>query len=131
LNSHSKPQTHPPSRQALLHHVPSWLAFGPLERVEWLNRLLAKAWPYYDAAICAEVKAQLEPLFEASKPGFIKKLFFAKLTMGDAPFRVEGVRVAAGEVAPGGAEGIELDVDFRWVSAGWWGRGGGGGGCFF
>ena len=61
------------------------------------------------------MKAQLEPLFEANKPGFIKKLFFAKLTMGDAPFRVEGVRVAAGEVAPGGAEGVELDVDFRWV----------------
>ena len=39
--------------------------------------------------------------------------------MGDAPFRVEGIRVAAGEFAPGGAEGIELDVDFRCALVGW------------
>jgi hypothetical protein len=45
--------------QYLCHHIPSWISFSDTEKVEWLNRFLAKAWPYYDAAICEEVKHQV------------------------------------------------------------------------
>ena len=96
--------------QYLVHHIPSWISFSEREKVEWLNRVIAKAWPFYDAAICAEVKKQVEPLLKESKPAFIKSIFFQKLTFGDAPFRVEGVRVYDDN-----PENVKIDIDFRWA----------------
>jgi len=94
--------------QALLHHIPSWLSFSDTEKMEWLNRILAKAWPYYDAAICEEVKRQVEPLMDQYRPPFIKRIFFKKLTFGDAPFRVEGIRVDEKQT-----DRVQIEVDFR------------------
>lgn len=94
--------------QYLVHYIPSWISLSEKEKVEWLNRLIAKAWPYYDAAICAEVKTQVEPLLDESKPAFIKKIFFKKLTFGDAPFRIEGIKVYEN------TEEIRMDAEFRW-----------------
>ena len=56
--------------------------------MQWLNKILEKAWPYYDEAVCKQVKEQVEPLMNQYKPpGLIKKISFVKLTFGDDPFR--------------------------------------------
>ena len=96
--------------QSLVHHLPSWISFSETEKMEWLNKILAKAWPYYDAAICQEVKNQVEPLMEQYRPPFIKRIYFKKLTFGDAPFRVEGIRVDETKT-----DQVQIDVDFRWA----------------
>ena len=96
--------------QSLIHHIPSWISFSDTEKMEWLNNILAKAWPFYDAAICAEVKAQVEPLMDQYRPPFIKKIYFKKLTFGDAPFRVEGIRVDEKQI-----DRVQIEVDFRWA----------------
>lgn len=96
--------------QEMLHKIPTWINFRETEKMEWLNEMLVKAWPYYDAAICAAIKAQVEPLMEQYKPpGMIKKIYFHKLTFGDDPFRVEGIRVEE----EGGQ--LQIDVSFRWA----------------
>ncbi|KAL4853134.1 Synaptotagmin-5 [Chlorella vulgaris] len=96
--------------QALLHHIPTWISFRDTEKMEWLNRILEKAWPYYDSAICKAIKEQVEPLMMKFKPpGLIKKIYFQKLTFGDDPFRVEGVRVDEKK-----RDEICIEVDYRW-----------------
>ena len=62
--------------------------------VQWLNRMLQGMWPYYDKAIGAAIKEAVEPMMEQYKPpGLIKKIYFAKLTFGDAPMRIDNVWV--------------------------------------
>ena len=95
--------------QALLHHIPTWLSFTDVEKMEWLNRIIAAAWPFYDAAICEEVKRQVEPMMDEYRPPFIKKIYFKKLTFGDAPIRIVGVRVLDKS-----KEAVEIEVGFRW-----------------
>jgi hypothetical protein len=62
--------------------------------LQWLNRMLQGMWPYYDKAIGAAIKEAVEPMMEQYKPpGLIKKIYFAKLTFGDAPMRIDNVWV--------------------------------------
>lgn len=96
--------------QSLIHHLPAWISFSDTEKMEWMNRIISKAWPFYDAAICAEVKRQVEPLMEYYRPPMIKRIYFKKLTFGDAPFRVEGIRVDEKQ-----ENQVQIDVDFRWA----------------
>ena len=83
-------------------------------------------WPYYDKAIGVAIKEAVEPMMEQYKPpGLIKKIYFSKLTFGDAPFRIDNVwvedegeqhvllevrRLCAGPNAPWG----------KGACAGWW-----------
>ena len=63
-------------------------------RLQWLNRMLQGMWPYYDKAIGAAIKEAVEPLMDQYKPpGLIKKIYFSKLTFGDAPIRIDNVWV--------------------------------------
>lgn len=99
--------------QMLLHHIPTWISFRETEKVEWLNKVLEKVWPYYDRAVCAAVKEVVEPLLNAYKPpGLVKSIYFAKLSMGDRPFRVEGIRVDK-DITD---DQLEIEVDYRWSS---------------
>ncbi len=62
--------------------------------LQWLNRMLQGMWPYYDKAIGAAIKEAVEPMMEQYKPpGLIKKIYFSKLTFGDAPIRIDNVWV--------------------------------------
>eukprot|EP00887_Chlorella_sp_A99_P007012 scaffold2.g7012.t1 len=59
----------------------------------------------------------VEPLLNAYKPpGLVKSIYFAKLSMGDRPFRVEGIRVDK-DITDDQLE-IEASaaVDYRWSS---------------
>lgn len=98
--------------QALLHQIPSWISFSDTEKMEWLNAILEKVWPFYDEAICAMVKQEVEPLFDQYKPPGVKKIYFQKLSFGDAPFRVEGIRIDQTS-----NDQILLESDFRWAGA--------------
>ena len=95
--------------QALLHHIPNWLSFSDVEKMEWLNRIVEQAWPYYDKAICEEVKRQVEPMMDEYRPPFIKKIWFKKLTFGDSPFRVENIRIDDSCI-----DRVDIEVGFRW-----------------
>ncbi|BDA44378.1 Synaptotagmin-5 [Coccomyxa sp. Obi] len=103
-----------PGRKGLrtaLGDVPSWVAFQEKEKVEWLNRMLQGMWPYYDKAIGAAIKEAVEPMMEQYKPpGLIKKIYFAKLTFGDAPIRIDNVWVE-----DEGEQHVLMEVAFRWA----------------
>ena len=61
---------------------------------QWLNRMLQGMWPYYDKAVGVAIKEAVEPMMEQYKPpGLIKRIYFSKLTFGDAPLRIDNVWV--------------------------------------
>lgn len=58
----------------------------------------------------AVVQEICEPIFENVKPPFMNKLGFRKLNFGDAPIRIEAVRMNRER-----KEGVFLELDFRWA----------------
>ena len=52
-------------------------------------------------------------MLEEYRPSFIKKIFFAKLTFGDSPFRIEGIKVHDQDPSDP-VKSIEFEVSFRW-----------------
>uniref|UniRef100_A0A383VQB5 C2 domain-containing protein n=1 Tax=Tetradesmus obliquus TaxID=3088 RepID=A0A383VQB5_TETOB len=129
-----------PALQEALGALPSWLAGigGATEQVAWINTLLAQVWPIFDPVVCQLIRSTIEPLLDDMKPPFIAAMGFQKLTLGELPVQLEGLRVIGGdrqgasanEGAHGGtasdrataagegadkADRLELEVDFHWV----------------
>ncbi|CAG9464030.1 unnamed protein product [Pedinophyceae sp. YPF-701] len=75
---------------------------------DWLNRALCAVWPYYDKAVCRQVRQQVEPILNQSIPGAIKRIYFQELTFGDKPLRIEAARSVLVEGEPA------LDLKIRW-----------------
>lgn len=95
--------------QYLLGAVPSWINLTDKEKMEWLNKLLFEMWPYYDRGICQFVKDFVEPIMDQYKPpGLIRRVFFQEFTFGDAPFRIESIKVDEVD------DEIDIEVDVRW-----------------
>jgi hypothetical protein len=73
-------------------------------KVEHTNAFALLMYDFFPAPIL-----QVEPLMDLYKPPFIKRIYFKKLTFGDAPFRIEGIRVEDRN-----GEAIQIETDFRW-----------------
>jgi hypothetical protein len=56
------------------------------------------------------LQEMMNPLFESMKPPAIGTLEFAKLQFGDAPIRVEAVRMDRQR-----RDGVYLEMDVRWA----------------
>jgi Ca2+-dependent lipid-binding protein len=96
---------------ALMGDTPDWLTWQQKEKVDWLNVTLLKMWPFYDKAICQAVREALDPILEQYRPhGLIKRIYVHELTFGEAPFRIENVRVDHQS-----EKEICLEFDFRWA----------------
>ncbi|CAG9465702.1 unnamed protein product [Pedinophyceae sp. YPF-701] len=80
---------------ALLGEAPSWVKLTSEERPEWLNSAVKQLWPFYDKAIAQQIKEQVEPLLEEYRPSSVRRIYFARLTFGGAPFRFETARVSS------------------------------------
>jgi len=93
----------------LLHQVPTWLSFQETEKVQWINKILQQTWPFYDKAICNEIRTQVEPVLETSKPPFIHKMGFQKLTFGESPFQIDAIKMDSEA-----DDRVEMEIDFRW-----------------
>lgn len=52
----------------------------------------------------------MEPIFESIKPPGITTLTFAKLQFGDAPMRIEAIRMDRERT-----DGVYLEMDIRWA----------------
>ncbi|KAI8472355.1 MAG: hypothetical protein J3K34DRAFT_212666 [Monoraphidium minutum] len=100
--------------EEMLGALPAWLAGmgGATERLEWLNRLLADVWPVLDPVASEMIKATVEPMLDQFKPPFIAKMGFQRITLGELPVVLEGIRVARGrrgrprDGGDGGRQGV-------------------------
>lgn len=95
----------------LVSCLPTWISLSDTEKAEWMNAILLEMWPFYDAAVCELVKEIVEPIMDSIKPPLVvKRIGFKKLQFGDAPIRIEGVRMDRGR-----KDVVALEIDFRWA----------------
>ncbi|KAK3035653.1 hypothetical protein RJ639_033181 [Escallonia herrerae] len=90
-------------------NFPEWISFPVYEQVKWLNKQLGKLWPFVADAATAVIKESVEPLLEEYRPPGITSLKFNKLSLGNVPPKIEGIRVQSLKKGQ-----ITMDIDFRW-----------------
>lgn len=96
----------------LTSSLPTWVNMADNEKAEWMNKILLEMWPFYDTAVCEIIKVSVDPILDQVKPPLlIKKIGFKKLAFGDAPFRIEAVRMDRLRKK----DEIFLEIDFRWA----------------
>ncbi|KAI5647331.1 hypothetical protein M9H77_33336 [Catharanthus roseus] len=90
-------------------NFPEWISFPVFEQVKWLNKQLAKLWPFVADAAEAVIRESVEPLLEEYRPPGISSLKFNKLSLGTVAPKIEGIRVQSLKKGQ-----ITMDIDLRW-----------------
>lgn len=62
------------------------------ESVEWLNAIIATAWPLLDPGIFASISDQIEDVMQASLPGIVDAVKVADMSQGKNPLRIISMR---------------------------------------
>ncbi|XP_067891245.1 extended synaptotagmin-3-like [Heterodontus francisci] len=77
--------------------LPAWVHFPDIERVEWLNKIIKQAWPYFGMYLEKLFKDNIEPSICGSNV-CLKTFAFAKLNFGEKPPKISGVKVYTEQV---------------------------------
>nr|XP_034985626.1 extended synaptotagmin-3 isoform X1 [Zootoca vivipara] len=85
------------SQGIALQQLPAWVHFPDVERVEWLNKVLEQAWPYFGTIMEKTFKEVLEPKIRA-KNVHLKTCTFTKIQFGDKCPKIKGVKAYTKEV---------------------------------
>ncbi|NXB88457.1 ESYT3 protein, partial [Vidua chalybeata] len=78
-------------------HLPAWVHFPDVERVEWLNKVLVQAWPYFGTIMEKTFKEVLEPKIRA-KSVHLKTCTFTKIHFGEKCPRINGIKAYTKEI---------------------------------
>ena len=92
--------------------TPQWIRYQDAELVTWLNGFLARAWPFYNRALCSLIRRIVEPLLEEHRPGLFSKLYFDSLDLGPEPIQLKYIKFM-GAKAEG--MGMSLELDLAWA----------------
>eukprot|EP00063_Salmo_salar_P038269 XP_014013104.1 PREDICTED: extended synaptotagmin-2-like isoform X7 [Salmo salar] len=79
-------------RSLTTSHLPSWVNFPDVERVEWLNKTVRQMWPYICQFIEKLFRETIEPAVKGAN-SHLSTFRFSKINMGDKPLRINGVKV--------------------------------------
>uniref|UniRef100_A0A8C3RV26 Synaptotagmin SMP domain-containing protein n=1 Tax=Chelydra serpentina TaxID=8475 RepID=A0A8C3RV26_CHESE len=77
------------SQGVAFQHLPAWVHFPDVERVEWLNKVLVQAWPYFGTVMEKTIKEKIEPKIRA-KNVHLKTCTFTKIHFGEKVGEVTG-----------------------------------------
>ncbi|XP_062830477.1 extended synaptotagmin-3 [Anolis carolinensis] len=78
-------------------HMPAWVHFPDVERVEWLNKIVEQSWPYFGAIMEKTFKEVLEPKIRA-KHVHLRTCTFTKIHFGNKCPKIKGVKAYTKEV---------------------------------
>ncbi|XP_057286049.1 extended synaptotagmin-3 isoform X2 [Pezoporus wallicus] len=78
-------------------HLPAWVHFPDVERVEWLNKVLVQAWPYFGTILEKTFKEIVEPKIRA-KNVHLKTCTFTKIHFGEKCPRINGIKAYTKEI---------------------------------
>ncbi|KAJ3682631.1 hypothetical protein LUZ60_015204 [Juncus effusus] len=90
-------------------NFPEWISFPQYEPVKWLNKQLSKLWPFIADAATMVIRESVEPLLDDYRPPGIASLKFSKLSLGNVPPKIEGIRIQNLKEGQ-----ITMDIDFKW-----------------
>ncbi|NXA09444.1 ESYT3 protein, partial [Sapayoa aenigma] len=92
-------------------HLPAWVHFPDVERVEWLNKVLIQAWPYVGTIMEKTFKEVLEPKIRA-KNVHLKTCTFTKIHFGEKCPRINGIKAYTKEI---GRRQVTLDLQICYI----------------
>ncbi|XP_062070112.1 extended synaptotagmin-3 [Lepus europaeus] len=79
------------SRELLGQHLPAWIHFPDVERVEWANKIISQIWPYLSMIMENKFREKLEPKIR-EKSAHLRTFTFTKLYFGQKCPRINGVK---------------------------------------
>ncbi|KAM6222469.1 extended synaptotagmin-3 [Rhynchocyon petersi] len=79
------------SRELQGQHLPAWIHFPDVERVEWVNKIISQTWPYLSMIMENKFREKLEPKIR-EKNTHLRTFTFTKLCFGQKCPRVNGVK---------------------------------------
>ncbi|KAM7063454.1 extended synaptotagmin-3 [Molossus nigricans] len=79
------------SRELLGQHLPAWIHFPDVERVEWANKIISQIWPYLSIIMENKFREKLEPKIR-EKSSHLRTFTFTKLYFGQKCPRINGVK---------------------------------------
>lgn len=91
-------------------NLPTWITFPEFERVKWINAIFKEVWPYLNKAASSVIRDTVEPQLEQYRPIGVVFLRFDKLTLGDVPPHIAGVRIGRTDQP----SQVVLDFDVKW-----------------
>lgn len=80
------------SRELRGQHLPAWIHFPDVERVEWANKIIIQIWPYLSMIMENKIREKLEPKIR-EKSIHLRTFTFTKLYFGQKCPKVNGVKV--------------------------------------
>ncbi|XP_053103587.1 extended synaptotagmin-3 [Hemicordylus capensis] len=99
------------SQSIALQQLPAWVHFPDVERVEWLNKVIEQAWPYFGTIMEKTFKEKVEPKIRA-KHVHLKTCTFTKVHFGDKCPKIKGVKAYTKEVD---RRHVVLDVQICYI----------------
>lgn len=90
--------------------LPAWVSFPEVEKAEWLNKILAQAWPFFGQYMEKLLVENIAPSIRASNT-HLQTFTFTKVDMGAKPLKIIGVKVHTGV----NKKQILLDLNISYV----------------
>ncbi|KAK6292749.1 hypothetical protein J4Q44_G00373340 [Coregonus suidteri] len=78
-------------------NMTTWVHFPEVEKVDWLNKILLQAWPFFGMFMEKLLKEKIQPSIRLSSP-YLKTFTFTKVHFGHTPLRITGLKVYTHEV---------------------------------
>ncbi|XP_056145436.1 extended synaptotagmin-3 isoform X2 [Lampris incognitus] len=78
-------------------NMATWVNFPDVEKVDWLNKVLAQAWPFFGMFMEKLLKEKIQPSIRLSSAA-LKTFTFTKVHFGHEPLRITGMKVYTHEV---------------------------------
>uniref|UniRef100_A0A3Q3NIK6 Extended synaptotagmin-3 n=1 Tax=Labrus bergylta TaxID=56723 RepID=A0A3Q3NIK6_9LABR len=75
----------------------TWVHFPDVEKVNWLNKVLEQAWPFFGMYMEKLLKENIQPAVRLSSAA-LKVFTFTKIHFGHIPLRITGMRAYTHEV---------------------------------
>ncbi|XP_076603114.1 extended synaptotagmin-3 [Chaetodon auriga] len=75
----------------------SWVHFPDVEKVDWVNKVLEQAWPFFGMYMEKLLKESIQPTVRLSSPA-LKMFTFTKVHFGHIPLRITGMKAYTHEV---------------------------------
>ncbi|XP_068428085.1 extended synaptotagmin-3 [Clinocottus analis] len=75
----------------------TWVHFPDVEKVDWVNKVLEQAWPFFGMYMEKLLKENIQPAVRLSSPA-LKMFTFTKVHFGHIPLRITGMRAYTHEV---------------------------------
>ncbi|KAJ8255904.1 hypothetical protein COCON_G00197680 [Conger conger] len=99
------------SKELKTLNMPAWVQFPDVEKVDWLNKILRQAWPFFGMFMEKLLKENIQASIRTSSP-HLKTFTFTKVHFGQKPLQITGMKAYTEEADK---REVILDLNLRYA----------------